>query len=88
MCQWPKEAEARNFDDAYCLHNMVPRSAAGELNLTMVDFTPNYMCDPAAISRIHQSAADPSAVRFIVLLRDPIMRAFSEWAMCAYTRIL
>ncbi len=83
MCQWPKETEARNFDDAFCLKNMVPRPAEGELNLTMVDFTPNYMCDPAAISRIHQSATDPSAVRFIVLMRDPIMRAYSEWSMFA-----
>jgi hypothetical protein len=52
--------------------------------VAVVDFTPNYMCDADAMRRIHQSAALPSKLRFIVLMRDPVMRAFSEYAMFTY----
>ena len=34
-----------------------------------------------ALKNIHSSARDPKELRFIVLMRDPIMRAFSEWSM-------
>ena len=47
----------------------------------LADFTPNYLCDARAMLRIRASAADPSALRFVLLMRDPIMRAFSEWSM-------
>eukprot|EP00962_Isochrysis_galbana_P045926 scaffold18270_cov79-Isochrysis_galbana.AAC.1 len=33
--------------------------------------------------RIHSSALDPQRLRFIVVMRDPVMRAFSEWSMFA-----
>ena len=46
-----------------------------------VDFTPNYLCHAGALKNIHATARDPSELRFIVLMRDPIMRAFSEHSM-------
>ena len=49
----------------------------------MVDFTPNYLCDPDAMRRIHSSTTEPRRLRFIVVMRDPVMRAFSEWSMFA-----
>ena len=34
------------------------------------------------MQRIYDSAAGrPERMRFILVMRDPIMRAFSEWAM-------
>jgi len=45
--------------------------------------TPNYLCDADAIPRIYQAAPEPGRLRFIVVMRDPIMRAFSEWSMFA-----
>ena len=49
-----------------------------------VDFTPNYLCSSAAMRNIRATAATPSALRFIVVTRDPIARAFSEWMMFAH----
>jgi len=46
-----------------------------------VDFTPNYLCNVKALHNIHSTARNPDELRFIVLMRDPIMRAFSEWSM-------
>ena len=34
-----------------------------------------------ALRNINATARDPNELRFIVLMRDPIMRAFSEWSM-------
>lgn len=48
-----------------------------------VDFTPNYLCHAGALQNIYSTARDPSELRFVVLMRDPIMRAFSEWSMFA-----
>ena len=81
-CTWDKSV---NGDLAtshlYCLGSMVPWVSEDELNATVIDFTPNYMCDPAALSRILDTAKDPAALRFVVVMRDPVMRAFSEWSM-------
>jgi len=52
-----------------------------EYEFASVDFTPNYMCHSGALHNIHATARDPSELRFIVLMRDPIMRAFSEFSM-------
>jgi len=41
------------------------------------------MCTPEALFNIKRVAANPADLRFVVLMRDPIMRAFSEWAMFA-----
>ena len=41
---------------------------------TVADFTPNYLCHHRALVNIHSTARDPSELRFIVLMRDPIMR--------------
>jgi hypothetical protein len=39
--------------------------------------TPLYLADPAAIDRIHRAVPD---ARLIVILRDPVDRAYSNWA--------
>ena len=68
--------------EAFCTHSLLPWGRAGELNVSVVDFTPNYICDADAMQRMHEGAAgNPDRLRFIVVMRDPIMRAFSEWAM-------
>ena len=83
-CGWHDELHTDfNMTDAYCLRSITPWASATELNLTLVDFTPNYLCDASAMRRIRQSADDPKRLRFIVTMRDPIMRAFSEWSMFA-----
>ena len=69
--------------DLHCVHSALPRAAAGEYPMLVGDFTPNYLCDPEALPRLKASAADPSALRFIVAMREPAARAFSEWAMFA-----
>ena len=75
----PARSPAR---EAFCTHSLLPWGRAGELNISVVDFTPNYICDADAMRRMHEGAAgQPDRLRFIVVMRDPIMRAFSEWAM-------
>mmetsp|Transcript_52893 Transcript_52893/g.121408 ORF Transcript_52893/g.121408 Transcript_52893/m.121408 type:complete len:530 (-) Transcript_52893:415-2004(-) len=81
-CEWTKDlSEPLNRSDAFCIVSALPWATAGELNLTVVDFTPNYLCDADAMARIHRSASSPAKLRFIVVMRDPIMRAYSEWSM-------
>ena len=81
-CKWDKSVNGDLATaDLYCLGSMVPWVSEDELNATVIDFTPNYMCDPAALSRILDTAKDPAALRFVVVMRDPVMRAFSEWSM-------
>ena len=81
-CKWGQSASGDlATNDLYCLGSMVPWVGEDELNATVIDFTPNYMCDPAALPRIFATATDPAALRFIVVMRDPVMRAFSEWSM-------
>ncbi|KAL1505031.1 hypothetical protein AB1Y20_008792 [Prymnesium parvum] len=82
-CSWsPRLQSASGRTEAYCAHSLLPWAREGELNVSVVDFTPNYICDADAMARIHASAAGaPEKMRFILVMRDPIMRAFSEWAM-------
>ena len=83
-CQWERglKPKLHGATDSYCLHSMGPWGAPGELNLSVVDFTPNYLCDAKSIARLKRTAGASSAqLRFIVVMRDPIYRAFSEWSM-------
>ncbi len=74
-CNWANELhEGYNRSATYCLKSIVPWAAEGELNLTVVDFTPNYLCDADAITRIYNHAPDPRLVRFILPMRDPVGR--------------
>ena len=84
-CVWsPRLKAVSGRSDAYCAHSLLPWAARGELNASVMDFTPNYICDADAMARIHDSAAErPEAVKFIVVIRDPVARAFSEWSMFA-----
>ena len=69
-----RAARGYNRSATYCLKSIVPWAAEGELNLTVVDFTPNYLCDADAITRIYNHAPDPRLVRFILPMRDPVGR--------------
>ena len=81
-CTWDRSVNGDlATSDLYCLGSMVPWVSEDELNATVIDFTPNYMCDPNALSRILATAKDPASLRFVVVMRDPVMRAFSEWSM-------
>lgn len=81
-CMWQRELhDDLSLHDAYCINSIAPWAGPSEINATVVDFTPNYLCDPDALPRIHSTAEDPSLFRFIVMVRDPVMRAFSEWSM-------
>ncbi len=35
------------------------------------DFTPNYLCNADAMTRIRNTATEPSRYRFVVVVRDP-----------------
>ena len=52
---------------------------AATLRIQVGDFTPNYLCNADAMSRIHKTATEPSRYRFVVVVREPVARAFSEW---------
>ena len=83
-CSWNNALQASNGGktDSYCLHSMAPWATKGELNVSLVDFTPNYLCDANAMERIHRVAGSSARhLRFIVVMRDPVYRAFSEWSM-------
>ena len=48
-CKWDDRLNtALNRSYAYCLRSITPWLAAGEANATVIDFTPNYVCDPDA----------------------------------------
>eukprot|EP00966_Prymnesium_polylepis_P296309 6845150-Prymnesium_polylepis.1 len=73
-----------NTSLAFCVRSLLPKLNATDferMGVRLVDATPNYLCDASAMTRIRTQAADPSALRFVVLVRDPLRRAFSEWAM-------
>ena len=81
-CKWDGRLQTQlNRSTGHCVRSMAPWLTPGEANATLIDFTPNYLCDGAAMRRIHASARTPSALRFVVVVRDPVMRAFSEFAM-------
>ena len=52
---------------------------AATLRIQVGDFTPNYLCNADAMSRIRNTATEPSRYRFVVVVREPVARAFSEW---------
>ena len=77
-CRWHADLPDTN---AFCINSATPWLRPHEATLRVIDFTPNYLCDPDAMRRIFESSLAPTTLRFIVLLRDPIMRSFSEWSM-------
>ena len=74
-CSWDP---AFSGDEMYCLRSLLPRAAAEDGATTIVgDFTPNYLCDADAMARIHRVAGgNARQLRFIVVMRDPVYRAF------------
>lgn len=81
-CVWEKTLHGElGRSDLFCVGSLLPWVAERELNATIIDFTPNYLCDPRALPRMRATAPDPAALRFVVVMRDPVMRAFSEWSM-------
>jgi hypothetical protein len=52
------------------------RSSVAKVNGLLIEASPSYMCTPAAIPHMH--AVLPNA-RIIVVLRDPVSRAFSGY---------
>ena len=81
-CAWDRGLLHTGKTEAFCAHSLLPWATATELNITVVDFTPNYICDADAIQRMYRGAAGhPERLRFILVMRDPIMRAYSEWSM-------
>lgn len=67
-------ADAAAIDARYAAHFPGPREAA----VLCGDATPIYLFQPRLIARIQRY--NP-AMRWIVLLRDPVERAISHWAM-------
>ena len=63
------------------LQTAMPWVKPDEYEFASVDFTPNYLCHVGALHNINATARDPSELRFIVLMRDPLMRAYSEFSM-------
>lgn len=53
-----------------------PRDASGHL---FGEATPDYLCDPEVTMRLHNTTPD---AKFICLLRDPVIRAWSHY--CHY----
>jgi len=69
-CGWTTELhEKYNLTDTYCLRSVTPWASDKELNLSVVDFTPNYLCDAEAVQRIHSSTTEPGRLRFIIAMR-------------------
>ena len=81
-CRW-HEALRKKYhrSNSMWFQNAMPWVVPHKYDFATVDFTPNYLCTAKALRNIHSSARDPKELRFIVLMRDPIMRAFSEWMM-------
>ena len=83
-CSWEDRLHTRfGRDDHHCLMSMLPHASQGEYNMVVGDFTPNYLCDADAMPRLARSLPDPGALRFVVVMREPTARAFSEWSMFA-----
>jgi len=81
-CRWHETLRIRfgKFSSVW-FQTAMPWVKPDEYEFASVDFTPNYMCHAGALRNIHSTARDPDELRFIVLMRDPIARAFSEWSM-------
>jgi len=83
-CRWHETLRLRfGKHTSTWFQTAMPWVEPDKYEFASVDFTPNYMCTPSALQNIHRTARDPAELRFIVLMRDPIMRAFSEWSMFA-----
>lgn len=83
-CKWQDQLRHRHGRvKSVFFHTAMPWVTPREYDFATIDATPNYMCTPAALLNIKRIAARPSDLRFIVVMRDPIMRAFSEWSMFA-----
>ena len=81
-CQWKSgKTDVLGVEELYCIKSQLPWARRDEHSIAIGDFTPNYLCDADAMLRIRDTAPDPRKLRFIVPMRDPIMRAFSEWSM-------
>jgi len=81
-CRWHETLRIRmgKFSSVW-FQTAMPWVKPDEYEFASVDFTPNYLCHSGALRNIHSTARDPDELRFIVLMRDPIARAFSEWSM-------
>lgn len=55
-----------------------PRAYPGAVNM---DFTPNHMSDPLTPLRLWDHLPRPRELKFVVTLRNPLKRAYSEWSM-------
>jgi len=81
-CRWHETLRIRygKYHSTW-MQTAMPWVRPSEYQFASVDFTPNYLCSAAALQNINATARDPSELRFIVLMRDPIQRLFSEWSM-------
>lgn len=50
-------------------------------NAVNMDFTPNHLFDPITPTRLYDNMPDPTRLKFVVTLRNPVKRAYSEWSM-------
>ncbi|KAL1520185.1 hypothetical protein AB1Y20_023655 [Prymnesium parvum] len=81
-CRWHETVRIRlGLNEVTWFQTAMPWVVPSAYNFASVDFTPNYLCSQSALNNIFKSARDPSELRFIVLMRDPVMRAYSEWSM-------
>ena len=81
-CRWHETLRIRlgKYQSTW-MQTAMPWVKPRDYEFASVDFTPNYLCHAGALKNIHATARDPSELRFVVLMRDPIMRLFSEWSM-------
>ncbi len=68
----------RDVDDAAVAAYLVDRFAEAPEGARCGTVTPQYLSDPATAARV---ATYCPGVRVVVLLRDPVARAFSHWQM-------
>ena len=81
-CRWHETLRMRfGRATSIWLQSAMPWVKPDEYEFASVDFTPNYLCHVGALHNINATARDPSELRFIVLMRDPLMRAYSEFSM-------
>ena len=76
-CRWHESLRLRfGRYQSMWFQTAMPWVRPDEYEFASVDFTPNYLCSATALRNIHSTARDPSELRFIVLMRDPIMSLF------------
>ncbi len=71
----PQKRNGVNVKDFNKYQNLYKKAKGGTLK---GDFSVSYMHDPAAPYKIHQDNPD---AKIIMILRNPIQRAFSHWLM-------